>query len=671
MIKVKSFLASRQFLIIGGLTIIAGLAYLPFIGQFGYFNDDWYLMYAAGAKGAAVFKEIFSIDRPGRVLVMMPAYWLFGQNPLYYNLSAYFFRLLSGIGLYWLLQLLWPRQRAFSVSAALLFLIYPGFLSQPNAIDYQSHIIGLAAAMLSIAFSVQAILSEKAPKRVLSFSLSILLGWFYLWQMEWYIGFEFFRWASIFVLVSRTGGTIVQKIMRVVQRAYAIILVPVVFLFWRIVLFHPERGATDINLQLDQLIQSPLTTGLRWLVTLLTDTLDVVFLAWGQPLSSLLPWIWTRNLLLLGLGLSTISAIIALVVLKQVEGPEKSEDGNWRAEALGLGLSSAVAGLFPIVLVNRYVDFTFYSRYTLVSSAGAAIMLVSLVFLLKQTSLQKAVIFTLIFIASLTHFANSQRAFQITQATRHFWWQVSWRIPQLDRNTTLVANYAVGATEEDYFVWGPANLIYYPGGTHERYVQPGVYAALLNQNTINKTLLKEGQEFDNRRTIRTYKNYRRLLILTQPNENSCVQVIDGRQPEYSIYENASIRVIGPYSDFENILANEPASTPPLIVFGSEPEHDWCYFYQKASFARQREAWDEIQALGEQVFNRNLAPGDLIEWMPFLQTYAQQGNIERLEELAPNIVSDPYIAQQACNLLGGLQNLSQQVHDVIDLQYCIH
>ena len=253
---------------------------------------------------------------------------------------------------------------------------------------------------------------------------------------------------------------------------------------------------------------------------------------------------------------------------------------------------------------------------------------------------------------------------------RDFWWQVSWRIPQLEKHTTLVANYGVGATEEDYFVWGPANLIYHPESERDEYVQPSIYAALLNQDTVDKILRNEGQEFDNRRTIRTYKNYRRLLVLTQPTVKSCVHVIDGTQPEYSSREQSLAQIIGPYSSLEYILTKEPAPTPPIIVFGPEPEHNWCYFYQKASLARQREAWDEVQSLGDEVLAKNLVPGDLIEWMPFLQAYAQQGNVERLDELAPNVVTDPYVAQQACRILGGLPNLTQRVFDVIDSQYCI-
>jgi hypothetical protein len=188
------------------LILIGALSYLPLVGRFGYYNDDWYLMYAAGAHGPGAFQAIFSVDRPGRVLVMIPAYLLFGSNPLFYNLSAFVFRVLGGLALWWILSLLWPKQRIATTGMALLFLIYPGFLSQPNAIDYQSHIVGLAAALCSIAFTLKAVSSGNRTHAAIWHILSIPLGWLYLLQMEWYIGFEFFRWACVFLYVSRQGA---------------------------------------------------------------------------------------------------------------------------------------------------------------------------------------------------------------------------------------------------------------------------------------------------------------------------------------------------------------------------------------------------------------------------------------------------------------------------------
>jgi len=667
--QVQSFIRRKDTLVLFVLIIVSCLTYLPFVRQFGYFNDDWYLMYSAGAKGLTVFRDIFSIDRPGRVLVMIPAYWLFGQNPLYYNLSAYIFRLLSGLGMYWISRLLWPRQRAASASMALLFLLYPGFLSQPNAIDYQSHIAGLAAATISIASSLRAISVKRASRRVFFFAIAILLGWFYLLQMEWYIGFEILRWGSIFLLVSKTERTLIQKIWRTIRSGFVTILIPVVFLPWRLILFTSERGATDINLQLDQFIQSPLKTGLHWVSTLLGDTLDVVALAWGQPLLLLKPWISTISLLLFAFVLGLVSVAATLLLLKEIESVKSKPDDNWQVEAFFLGLLVVLFGLSPVVMVNRYVDFASYSRYTLVASAGAAILLTGVIFSFKSTVVQRLLLAALVFVASLTHFANSLRAVQVTQATRDFWWQVSWRAPQLEKNTTLVANYAVGATEEDYFVWGPANFIYYPEGANEKYVQPGVGAAVLNQVTVEKTLRNEGQEFRNRRSIRTYKNYRRLLILTQPTVESCVHVIDGMRPEYSSQENELIQIIGPYSETDQILTDQVATPPPSIVFGPEPEYGWCYFYQKASLARQQGDWQEIIRLDTQAQKQGFAPIDLIEWMPFIQAYVEVGGEERLNELAEIISADPYIAMQACQFMENWQQASSDIPENVLELYC--
>ncbi|MBN1454255.1 MAG: hypothetical protein JW963_24770 [Anaerolineales bacterium] len=653
------------------MTVVGILAYLPFVGQFGYFNDDWYLMYSAGAKGPTVFFDIFSIDRPLRAFVMIPAYVLFGANPLWYNLSAFFFRLLSAFGFVRLSAIVWPRQRVAGMFMGILFLIYPGFLSQFNGIDYQSQMIGLAAAVFSIVLTLEAIRSKNRLSKLALYVFSGLLAWLYIGLVEYFIGFELVRLGYIFLLVGREKKPSLGHVYHTLRLWFPALVMLIPILVWRLFFFESERNATDVGYQLSQLVQSPLATSFHWLSTLLDDTLDVIVLAWAQPLVSLRSWIWSLRLLPLGVGLGIISVAVPLSVFKQDGTFEENTGTDWRYEAIWFGAFSVIAGLIPIILVNRYVDFTFYSRYALTSSLGVAMLLVGLIFLLKHAILQKAVIAMLIFVASLTHFANSQRAVQVTQAMHDFWWQVSWRIPQLERHTTLVANYGFGVTEEDYFVWGPANLIYHPESERDEYVQPGIYAALLNEDTIDKTLRNKGQEFDNRRTIRTYKNYRRLLVLTRPTAKSCVHVIDGTQPEYSSHEQASIQIIGPYSNLDYILTDMPAPvpTPPAIVFGPEPEHDWCYYYQKATLARQRGDWDEILTLGEDASSKGLAPVDLIEWMPFLQAYARVGDIDRLVELAPVVSSDPYIAQQACKYLGQVPDLAEPVFDVIDSQYC--
>lgn len=253
---------------------------------------------------------------------------------------------------------------------------------------------------------------------------------------------------------------------------------------------------------------------------------------------------------------------------------------------------------------------------------------------------------------------------------KRFWWQVSWRAPHLRKSTTLIGEYPVGGAEEDYFVWGPATLIYYPEKQNPEAIQPGLYAAVLNSNAVSKILTRERQQYDNRKNIVTYPNYRNILILTQPTLNSCVHVIDGSQPEYSRDERDSIRVIGPHSEIEHVLIDEPPHTPPMVVFGPEPPHEWCYYYEKADLARQRGDWEEVLNLGTQALNKGFAPQDDIEWIPFLQAYAVAGDVHLLTELASAITVDPYISLQACQRIGSMQGLSDSVIKVVDSLYCL-
>ena len=48
--KFKALFRSELFIAILLLVLTSAVAYLPFIGHFGYFYDDWYEMFSAGAR---------------------------------------------------------------------------------------------------------------------------------------------------------------------------------------------------------------------------------------------------------------------------------------------------------------------------------------------------------------------------------------------------------------------------------------------------------------------------------------------------------------------------------------------------------------------------------------------------------------------------------------------
>lgn len=649
--KIKSILRSETFVELAILVLVSGLFYLIFVPQFGYFNDDWYLMYAAGARGAAVFKDIFIVDRPMRALVMTPAYMLFGANPLYYNIGAYIFRVLSAIGFLWLLRMLWPRQRAAGLAMALLFLVYPGFLSQFNGIDYQSQMVSLAAGMFSVALTIRALQTTKIKVRLVLFSLSAILTLLYLGLVEYFIGLEFLRAACIFIFITRTERSWLPRIKGILVQWLPALIPVLLFLIWRLFFFESERGATDVDLQLGGLRSEPLTFLFNYLSVLLNDFMDVLIHAWWMPLRRLSVDFTVRQWMP-GFGIALLALLLLWTASRVTQKPADVESGqqvNWKREAIWLGLGLIVFGLLPVILVGRTVDFKSYTRYSLISSAGVALLLTACLGYISNIRLRNILFSLLIISAAFTHFANGLVKARETQAVRNFWWQVSWRVPQLEQGTTLITRYSVVA-EEDYFTWGPANLIYSPESMQEDYVQATIYAALLNEGTVSKVLAREPQEYSNRRSIVTYPNYRNILILTQPTSASCVQVMDRNQIELSSNEDERVVAIAPYSEAEHILLNESFHTPPAIPFGDEPTHGWCYFYQKASYARQMGDWTEVVRLGEKARELGLSANHPIEWMPFLQAYAYFDNTARIEEIASFLTSDLVVAQQACQTL---------------------
>ncbi len=668
--KIKSLLRTEAFLECVLITFISGLAYLLFVSQFGYFNDDWYLMYAAGAQGPSVFWDIFAIDRPLRALVMIPAYTLFGPNPLYYNLGAFLFRLLSGFAFLWILRMLWPHNRRITLWMTLLFLIYPGFLSQPNAIDYLCHLTGLAAGMFSIGLTIQAIQAHSWTRSILFYGASILLGWFYLGQIEWYIGLEFFRFACILLLVIRQNETLWIKVVRFFQYSLPVLLIPGVFLIWRLFFFESERGATDVDFQLSDLRAEPFTFLFKYLSTLLNDSMDVLINAWWLPLGRLSAGMSMQDWNL-GFGVALLVAFSLWIFFRVIQNPEDAESGHrpdWKRDVLWIGLGSIVFGLLPVVLVGRTVDFKNFSRYTLIASIGASLLWPLALSYISNLRVRTILFGILIVSASLTHYANGFTKARETEALRNFWWQVSWRIPQLEPGTTLVTHYSVVA-EEDYFTWGPANLIYHPESMQDEYVQPTIYAVLLSEETISKAEALTRQEYSNRRSIVTYPNHRNLLVLTQPKADSCVQVIDHNQVELSDYEDERVVALAPFSEAEQILLSESFHTPPQIPFGDEPFHGWCYYYQRASYARQLEDWAEVVRLGDEA-NRYVTSNP-IEWMPFLEAYAYLDNISRIEEIASlmKMTSDRTAAQQACQILTKM-SLTPSTLEVVNKSLCV-
>jgi hypothetical protein len=509
-----------------------------------------------------------------------------------------------------------------------------------------------------------------------------LTGWAYIALVDFAFGMEVFRLLCVFLLVNRDQQTF-SFLKRSVSaiRAWGIAaVIPFGFLFWRLFLFHNERQATDVGLQLSSLLTSPLLTGLWWLARLFQSAVNVEILAWNAPLFQNLFEISLSNIMigLLVAGVASLLLLWGSFLIRRMEDNDSYpsdtiSSARWQSEAIWVGLVGVIAGVSPVVLANRYVSFGGYSHYALPASLASVTAIVGLIFLIDSRDVRLGVVSVLVLLAVLTHYSASLRVLHEEQVIANFWQQLAWRAPGIKEGTTLVVNYpAINYAEDVDAVAGPANFIYFPEQTNQI---PAVYqlVALPQMDYITKDTLGGGEKSYGYRTHVGEIHYDNILVISQPSENACVHVINSQWPRYSEQDSDQILLLGQHSKDQDVLTDVRAPQPAEFIFGPEPAHTWCYYYQQAELALQKGDWEKVVQIGGEVTRLKLTPNDRIEWLPFLQAYARKGDEKAFKAIAIKIDISAFARGEACRTLLKMQELgpafASQIQSLMEDKLC--
>jgi hypothetical protein len=626
------------------IVAFAVIAYLPFINQLGFYRDDWYAIWAPATQGLSTLLKMFSIDRPLMGLVYLVSSKVLGGNVLAWQLFAFILRVACSFIFFWLVKMLWPDQKIPVLIMTIIFTIYPGFLMQPNANTFQNHFICYGFCLLSIALSIKVFLSRGKTQKILLTLLAVLSGLIYLFIYEYVIGMELVRIVLFFLLINRVEPKIkvIKAIYKTITYWLPYALMILAFMFWRLVIFKSARSSTDISALLPLYLQNPLGTLLKFLIEGILGILNSVIFAWGVPAYELSKNI-SNNELIIGLLISILAGLCILYFL--YKSPKIEIKENWKKEVIIVGLISIIATILPVVLLNRNIrlDNTF-NRYTYQSTFAIALLVVGLVYYLIKNQKMTYLIFSILFtIAIFTHFLNGIYYKKFWDVQRSIWWQLSWRAPSIKDDTTLVV-FTPDAYRfaESYEIWAPANTIYHP--------EPGplkISAEIPNNETLPLMLFQKTVGRQMRRVEFTV-DFKQMLLISLPDPTICMHVIDGTKSEISDYEGPTIRLLSTFSRSSLIYAEGEDHHPPENIFGQEPNHDWCYYFQKASLARQKEDWQEIVRLGEQVWKLGFRPNDLSEWMPFYEGFVKGHRIDLANEVGALIRMDQTFIWQFCS-----------------------
>ena len=251
------------------------------ISKLGYYHDDWYLLWSGQARGAASIIPLFSTDRPFMGVIYSLAYRLLGDSYVNWHWYALMWRFIGGLAFFWILRLVWPKEKYITTLMTVLFIVYPGFLSQPNANTKQNHLYGFGTALLSIALMLQAMKTNTRVWKFVCYVLSVILTVNYLFIYEYMIGFEGVRLLLLGFVLFRDGVRNVRSLVtESLKKFWPYLIATAGFLYWRIFVFESTRNATNASRIAESYLGNLRYMSIRLIFETAKDFLDVTLFAW-------------------------------------------------------------------------------------------------------------------------------------------------------------------------------------------------------------------------------------------------------------------------------------------------------------------------------------------------------------------------------------------------------
>jgi len=216
---------------------------------------------------------------------------------------------------------------------------------------------------------------------------------------------------------------------------------------------------------------------------------------------------------------------------------------------------------------------------------------------------------------------------------KDFFWQMTWRMPGLDPQTTLLSAELPFAYFSDNSLTAPLNWTYAPENNSRE--MPYLFYTIDARLGIRLEDLKKDLDIYQPYRATSFSGSTSQALLVYYFPPACFKVVD---PRTDARIPQKPRFMGEALELSNLdviqTQADPPARPPESIVGSEPEHNWCYYYQKADLARQMQDWQQVAALGDQAIDSPGIDPPVVghELTPFIEGYAHTGRWDQAYEL---------------------------------------
>ncbi len=624
----------------GGLLLVMAAAYAIKISSLGFYWDDWEGVFNSRFAHLADYWNFYLNNRPTGAWVYVLGNPLLGVSPLPWQIASLLVRWVGTLALYLALKGVWSGRAWAMRWMALLLVVYPGFVSQSISVAYLQHWSTFAMFTLSLWAMVAGL---RNPKR---FWLLAPLAWLaclvHVFTMEYFIGLELLRLAILWFVLQRNGEKWTRTASKVFKLWAPYLAIILIFVVWRFVYFPKLLPGPDPNSPelLLLFLKAPLAALQALTQAILQDSVYLLIFAWANTVQTstinlgLLPTLYSW-----AIGL-VLAALLAWALVERgpldtaapaglSSPPEPERPDAFAGQAALLGVLGILGGGLPVWLLGSQVIYGKWAdRYALAPMIGVVILIICLLEWLAGVGKTGRKSF---FLALLLGFSIAAQI-RVTnlfrrdwQIQRNFYWQIYWRMPALKPGTAVLGAQMPLNYSSVYAIGLALNLIYAPtraqtaqltnwfidGPRYHGSSRLPDYEENLPIKYVMRSLVFQG-------------NTSQAVVVDFDSSKGCVYALmpdDDLRPGTSD-DQARLYQISHLDQIETDPAK--AASMPAAIFGAEPPHTWCYYYEKADLARQMGDWQAVADLDQAAGEAGYSTRRGVELVPFIEAYAHLG-----------------------------------------------
>ncbi len=660
---------------------VAVLAYGLLIPHMGFYWDELPMSWIRYELGPEAMTRYFSTNRPVWGMLYQLTTRVLPQIPIYWEIFGLFWRWMSAVLVWAIIRELWPVRRLFALIVSLCFLVYPGFSQQWTSYLYSHFFIVLCFLLFSFLCMLWSfrISRWRWPLTIVAMICSALN----LWMMEYFFVLELFRPFLILYFVLSTkdegyGHASLSQAFSLGQREFRKMNMPggehpghihfsdilrvfvswmpylAVFLanvYWRLFVFNNQIYQPTLIPKLSAAFPAALG---ELIATVFSSLYAVSIAAWAQIFLFPNPTIDgpLTTVFYAAVALLTVLLVATFALNKRTQDEASHKIDFW---PIGLGLVAMFAAGGPFWLTGLDVTLAQPSnRFTLPFMLGVSLLLAGLLELLPiRWRIGLAAGFIGLAAGRQALLADAYSRDWSTQKT--MFWQMLWRAPGITPHTMVMLNEGALQFYADNSLTGALNWIYDPGNRSEGMDYVMFYPTSRIGGTLAAFEPNQAITYDFISEVFTGSTSQTLAFYYQP--PGCLRLLDPQLDgdNHFISDDSLMREAASLSSAAWITAQAAARMPQ--IYGPEPVHSWCYYFEQADLARQEGDWARVVELGDKAFSFNDYPNDPTERFVFIEGYAHENDWARVKSLSIQSykISPHFVAPILCKLLDRIES----------------